>query len=695
MLGSSGGGMPGSSSEGGSSAHGDGGGGGTETVGTTSIMSGGIGNSDEKGGHAGGDYFEGDRSTGGNRWPRQETIALLKIRSDMDAVFRDSSLKGPLWDEISRKMAELGYHRSAKKCKEKFENVYKYHKRTKDGRVGKSEGKTYRFFDQLEAFDQHHSSSSPHPPPLPPSTPRAEPAVQAAVPVTMVIPAGTNPPTGVVTVTSSPHQYHVNLSPMSQPPQQQQQQPYQHHFTTMHHASAVEMENGSSPSATPSSSSSTSSDEELIGRRKRKRKWKGFFEKMMNEVINKQEELQKRFLEVVEKREHDRLVREETWKAQEMDRLNQKHEILIRERSMVAAKDAALIEILKKISDQHNIDLPLSVQTEIQTQIQPVVTASTATVTQSPPQPQGAQVHVHENIVSFAPVVPIQAPPQTQPVVVPIQTPPQPQPRVTQVHVHENIGSVTPSVAIQAPPQPQPQLPTQTPPHLVQQPALVVAKTISTSKSKGGDNELQPSSSRWPKAEIDALINLRSKLDQKYQEGGPKGPLWEEISSSMKHLGYNRNAKRCKEKWENINKYYKKVKESNKKRPEDSKTCPYFDQLDALYREKTTTKMDINTTITPNIPTYNNNPSTNTNAPIFKLMKPENPIMARPEQQWPPGQDHAMEDAGSDNDSEDEGDDDDDEEGSGGYEIVANTSNNNGANSMSTATSTNNKATQV
>ncbi|KAH9615162.1 hypothetical protein KSS87_015521, partial [Heliosperma pusillum] len=577
--------MPGSSSEGGSSAHGDGGGGATETVGTTSIMSSGGG---------GGDYFEGDRSTGGNRWPRQETIALLKIRSDMDAVFRDSSLKGPLWDEISRKMAELGYHRSAKKCKEKFENVYKYHKRTKDGRVGKSEGKTYRFFDQLEAFDQHHSSSSsPHPPPLPPSTPRAEPAVQAAVPVTMVIPAGTHNPTGHVTVTSSPHQYHVSLSPMPQQAQQQQQT-YHHHFTTMHHASAVEMENGSSPSATPSSSSSTSSDEELIGRRKRKRKWKGFFQKMMNEVINKQEELQKRFLEVVEKREHDRLVREETWKAQEMDRLNRKHEILVRERSMVAAKDAALIEILKKISDQHNIDLPLSVQSEIPTKVKeivPVVTA-TATVTQPQPQPQphGAQVHVHESIISFAPVVPIQAPPQPQPVV-PIQTPPQPQPRVTQVHVHENIVSVTPAVPIQASPQPQP----------VQQPALVVAKTIST--SKGGDNnELQPSSSRWPKAEIDALISLRTKLDQKYQEGGPKGPLWEEISSSMKHLGYNRNAKRCKEKWENINKYYKKVKESNKKRPEDSKTCPYFDQLDALYREKTT-KMDINTATTPNIHT--------------------------------------------------------------------------------------------
>jgi hypothetical protein len=45
---------------------------------------------------------EGERSYGGNRWPRQETLALLKIRSDMGVVFRDASVKGPLWEEVSR-----------------------------------------------------------------------------------------------------------------------------------------------------------------------------------------------------------------------------------------------------------------------------------------------------------------------------------------------------------------------------------------------------------------------------------------------------------------------------------------------------------------------------------------------------------------------------------------------------------------
>jgi hypothetical protein len=75
-------------------------------------------------------------------------------------------------------------------------------------------------------------------------------------------------------------------------------------------------------------------------------------------------------------------------------------------------------------------------------------------------------------------------------------------------------------------------------------------------------------------------------MENRYQENGPKGPLWEEISAGMRRLGYNRSSKRCKEKWENINKYFKKVKESNKRRPEDSKTCPYFHQLEAIYRKK-------------------------------------------------------------------------------------------------------------
>ncbi|KAH9611106.1 hypothetical protein KSS87_001282 [Heliosperma pusillum] len=550
-----------------------------EPVGS-SIMSGGIGEDDKGDGGCGGvgvgEFYEGDRSTGGNRWPKQETLALLKIRSDMDAVFRDSTLKGPLWEDISRKLGELGYHRGAKKCKEKFENVYKYHKRTKDGRVGKSDGKTYRFFEELQALEQlNPSSSSSFPQPQPET-------VQAAVPVSMVIPAGTNP--AGITVTSSV------VTPITA-------QPHVTRVIQQHEESPVPIYY-SSPSATPSSSSLSGSDDEdeVVGTRSRsrKRKWKEFFERLTKEVVDKQEELQKKFLEAVEKRERDRLARDEAWRTQETNRLNREHDVLVHERSMAAAKDAALMSFLQKLS----ID-PRIVQC-------PNVVVGNATRVTEPSQPlpvKSREIHV---------VLPEQ-------------------------------------ILIQSPPQPQPQ-----PQSQASAPVLVNMDNRQTSKGGGESNDqLEASSSRWPKAEVEALISLRTQLDEKYQESGPKGPLWEEVSASMKKLGYNRNSKRCKEKWENINKYFKKVKESNKRRPEDSKTCPYFHQLDALYRGKTP-RLDNVTTFSP------------TNAPRVENLN----TVARPEPQWEGGND-------SGDDEDNDYDDDDGEEGSGGYEIVANNSNNN------------------
>uniref|UniRef100_A0A0D3CWA2 Myb-like domain-containing protein n=1 Tax=Brassica oleracea var. oleracea TaxID=109376 RepID=A0A0D3CWA2_BRAOL len=117
----------------------------------------------------------------------------------------------------------------------------------------------------------------------------------------------------------------------------------------------------------------------------------------------------------------------------------------------------------------------------------------------------------------------------------------------------------------------------------------VVLDTTMKIGTYNGNHSVSPCSSRWPKTEVEALIRIRKNLEANYLENGTKGPLWEEISAEMRRFGYNRSPKRCKEKWENINKYFKKVKESNKKRPLDSKTCPYFHQLEALYNERNKT----------------------------------------------------------------------------------------------------------
>ncbi|KAJ4909194.1 Duplicated homeodomain-like superfamily protein [Raphanus sativus] len=486
----------------------------------------------------------GDRGFGGNRWPRQETLALLKIRSEMGIAFRDATVKGPLWEEVSRKMGELGYIRNAKKCKEKFENVYKYNKRTKEGRTGKSEGKTYRFFDQLEALETHSTSSSLHPHQQTQSQPLQP---QPLPPHNNISSMFSTPP--VTTVTPPPT---TNMTPVN--------------ISSFPNISGEFLSDNST-----SSSYSTSSDVEVGGtttttrrkKRKRKRKWEEFFERLMKQVVDKQEELQRKFLEAVEKREQERMVREESWRVQEIARINREHEILAQERSMSAAKDAAVMAFLQKFSEKPN------------PQCQSIVI----------PQPQPQQQHAR-----------------------------------SQMLVNNNNQQVTSQQTPQTPP-PQPS-------------HAVIPTFDTTTETNNSDQNMTPasastggavSSSRWPKVEIEALIKLRTNLDTKYQEHVPKGPLWEEISAGMRRLGFNRNSKRCKEKWENINKYYKKVKESNKKRPEDSKTCPYFHQLDALYKERN------------NFHT-NNNHNIASSSSTSGLVKPDNlvPLMVQPEQQWPP-----------------------------------------------------------
>ncbi|GFY92028.1 duplicated homeodomain-like superfamily protein [Actinidia rufa] len=104
-------------------------------------------------------------------------------------------------------------------------------------------------------------------------------------------------------------------------------------------------------------------------------------------------------------------------------------------------------------------------------------------------------------------------------------------------------------------------------------------------------NEREDIGKRWPRDEVLALINLRCSLNistsgpNEEKELGAKGPLWERISQGMLEMGYKRSAKRCKEKWENINKYFRKTKDVNKKRSTNSRTCPYFHQLSTLYNQ--------------------------------------------------------------------------------------------------------------
>ncbi|CAN6481098.1 unnamed protein product [Victoria cruziana] len=212
-----------------------------------------------------------------------------------------------------------------------------------------------------------------------------------------------------------------------------------------------------------------------------------FFERLVNQIMEHQEALHRRFMEVMERRDRERQSREEEWRRQEAARLSREKSLRAQEEAAAATREAAIVSFLEKITGE-TLRLP----------------KREAGSHESGAHPEASETD------------------------------------------RRNDGS------------------------------------------EGGNNQNSNNSiRRWPKSEVNALIKVRSGLERRFQEPGLKGPLWEEVSSAMAAMGYERSAKRCKEKWENINKYFRKAKNTGKRRPgQRSKTCPYFHQLDLLYTGK-------------------------------------------------------------------------------------------------------------
>jgi hypothetical protein len=169
-----------------------------------------------------------------------------------------------------RKLAGLGYHRSAKKCKEKFENVHKYYKRTKDAHAGRQDGKSYRFFSQLEAL--HAAAPQPQ------------------------------PPSGMTTVQAGPH-HPMALAWTAGP-------------TALGPAAGAGLPDLSFSSMSGSESEYDSDDdddddagEEGLGRGEYHREMMAIFEGMMKQVTDKQDAMQRVFLETLERWEAERRSR--------------------------------------------------------------------------------------------------------------------------------------------------------------------------------------------------------------------------------------------------------------------------------------------------------------------------------------------------------------------------------------------------
>ncbi|KAJ4704106.1 Trihelix transcription factor GT-2-like protein [Melia azedarach] len=242
-----------------------------------------------------------------------------------------------------------------------------------------------------------------------------------------------------------------------------------------------------------SSSSSDDNHEDLLTEtivpenRKRKRKTTEkieiYLESMVMKIMEKQEQMNRELIEMIERRERERIIREEAWKQQEMERTKRDEEIRARETD----RSIALITFIQSVLGQ-----------EIQV-------------------PQALPVSCMEEDGG----------------------------RDSGNHTKHN---------------------------------------IMCKENNRRCQEASDPNKRWPEAEIQALITLRTTLEHKFHVTGSKCSIWDEISVGMRNMGYDRSAKKCKEKWENMNKYFRKSMENGKKHVEKSKSCPYFHDLEVLYR---------------------------------------------------------------------------------------------------------------
>ncbi|MCD7470425.1 hypothetical protein HAX54_010296 [Datura stramonium] len=265
------------------------------------------------GGGGGGGLLGGDGGSG--RWPRQETLTLLEVRSRLDSKFKEANQKGPLWDEVSRIMSEeYGYQRSGKKCREKFENLYKYYKKTKEGKAGRQDGKHYRYFRQLEALYGKTSN--------------------------------TNSETNQVS-TSSFHHYN-------------QEAHLQHQGPKLSDSLVNLYDSFDSDAATSSSDDGNDSKEKRKNTKRRgKRSWKAkisdFVDIQMKKLMEKQEIWLEKMMKTIEDKEQERILREEEWRKKEAIRIEKEQKFWAGERAWIEARDAALIHALHKLNGDQEV----------------------------------------------------------------------------------------------------------------------------------------------------------------------------------------------------------------------------------------------------------------------------------------------------------------------------------------------------
>ncbi|CAL0317063.1 unnamed protein product [Lupinus luteus] len=262
------------------------------------------------------------------------------MKSTTGSSFKNLLLCQVLNDNTLRTMYhEYGYQRSGKKCKEKCENLYKYYKKTKEGKAGTQDGEHYRFFRQLEALYGENINHS-------------------SIPETN---SDSNIHFNTVNTTLS----HANLENVS----------LSLTNSTNFNTSSSENDDDDNDHNNSNEGFMEINNEGMNQKRGSKRKsgkcWKvkikDFIDTQMRKLMEKQGEWLDKLVKTMEQMEKGRVLREEEWRKQEVNRLEREHKFWAEERAWIEARDPALMDALHKLTGR---DIKVSEAHEIVNEIQ-------------------------------------------------------------------------------------------------------------------------------------------------------------------------------------------------------------------------------------------------------------------------------------------------------------------------------------
>ncbi|KNA07962.1 hypothetical protein SOVF_167040 [Spinacia oleracea] len=532
-------------------------------------------------------------------WSNDEMLALFRIRSSMDNTWFPDFI----WENVSRKLSEIGFKRSAEKCKEKFEeetrsfnsSIISTNNNCSNKNTTPSNNNNYRLFGELEQLCNNNNN------------------INNINDDDNVDHGGGGGGGG-----GDDHCPQTSLSQGTLCPDEDDNEGENEDWNegeedmiqgdrvgndevgedyTRNDKDDYKDNVEGDEQSVDDSEKTEENTKRVMRKRKRQKKFemfKGFCEKIVSKMMTQQEELHLKILEDMVKRDEEKVAKEEAWKKQEFVRLEKELEDRAHEQAVSGDRQAKILDFLNKVGTSSNILDSKSIKEVFEklNKVPNITLSNSSVLTQdsiisAQLQPTSSCTthhdHNHTHLVTNIPSsssteniallscikfdnskLPMSSSSLDQPSQNPICRP-----------SNNELSHKFPR-----------------PDHTNTDATEHVTKLKSLENESGKDD----TGRRWPRDEVLALINIRCSLFNNNggdtmthhdRENNAKGPLWERISQKMVELGYKRSAKRCKEKWENINKYFRKTKDLNKKRSIDSRTCPYYHQLNHLYNQGT------------------------------------------------------------------------------------------------------------